>query len=197
MRQKADIIGKKPLNSILKDTLKVRTFGSKVLGIIAIVAVIGFSMVSCEGTEDGGGGDSFPKPKGKLTVTGIPSEYNGKFAYVIHFKVTDPDNNLVGGAKMVVKGSSIYYTPVAISGGKVEIPLYISKGELYGNKFEAYDGNGRIYASTSATDERIMYVCIVDKGSEFSPGYAGTTELASKAYRSGTFNNGNLTVQWE
>ena len=27
MKQKIDIIGKKPLNSLLKDTLKVRAFG--------------------------------------------------------------------------------------------------------------------------------------------------------------------------
>jgi len=171
----------------------------KVLGIIAIVAVIGFSMVSCgDDGVGGGGGEKFPAPKGKLTVTGIPSEYNGKFAYVGQFKVNDPPyDNLVGGAKMAVKGSSIYYTPVAISGGKVEIPLYIAKGELYGNKFEAYDGNGRIYSSASSPMGYEMDVIIVDKGSEFSPYYASeTTELASKTYTSGTFNNGNLTVQW-
>jgi len=81
------------------------------------------------------------------------------------------------------------YLKVKTSGGKVEIPLYrLSKGD----KFEAYDGNGRL--DPNYTYLYYFVVTIVDKGSEI--GY-GTTMLASKKYDSVTFNNGNLTVQWE
>ena len=52
----------------------------KLFGIIAIVAIIGLSMVSC---------DSDPDPGTKVTITGIPSQYNGKFAMLM-VGFTDP-----------------------------------------------------------------------------------------------------------
>jgi len=50
----------------------------KFLGIIALVAVIGFSMAACGGDDDGGGGGG--GGGGGLTITGL-SAYNGKYVF--------------------------------------------------------------------------------------------------------------------
>ncbi len=44
----------------------------KFFGMIALIAVIGFALVGCD-TGNGGGGGSITS----VTITGIPSEYNG------------------------------------------------------------------------------------------------------------------------
>ena len=56
----------------------------KLFGIIALVAVIGFSMAACGGDDDngGGGGGGGGGTASVITVTNIPAEYNGKYIRV-------------------------------------------------------------------------------------------------------------------
>jgi hypothetical protein len=52
----------------------------KLFGIIALVAVIGFSMAACGGDDGGGNGNGNGTGGGgasTFTLTGIPSKYNG------------------------------------------------------------------------------------------------------------------------
>jgi hypothetical protein len=50
----------------------------KVFGIIALVAVIGFAMTACD-NEDGEDKFIVNETSGRLTITGIPVQYNGKW----------------------------------------------------------------------------------------------------------------------
>ena len=82
--------------------------------IIALVAVIGFSMASCNGDDDDGGGSS------GLTITDL-SSYNGKYA--IAMEEGDDDNGLFAAVK--VNGSKV-------TGGKIasgSVTLKVWKGE--------------------------------------------------------------------
>ena len=60
----------------------------KLFGIIALVAVIGFSMVSCGGDDDSGGGGGTititgtPKVGQKLTATSSGGNFEGDFVWV-------------------------------------------------------------------------------------------------------------------
>ncbi|MDR0301394.1 MAG: hypothetical protein LBI04_03670 [Treponema sp.] len=53
----------------------------KWFGIIALVAVIGFSMAACGDDNGGGGGGGGGGTSGKLTITGFPEEYNDKYCH--------------------------------------------------------------------------------------------------------------------
>ena len=82
------------------------------IAIIALVAVIWFSMVSCD-DDDGGSG-------GGLTITGL-TDYNGKYA--IAMEDGDDDNGLFAAVK--VNGSKV-------TGGKIasgSITLKVWKGD--------------------------------------------------------------------
>jgi len=80
----------------------------KILGIIAFIAVIGFSMTACP-TE---GTNSPAKPEKYITVTGIPSTYN----------------NMIGALKLYpidnLSVVTVYSTEEKISGASVDLPLF-------------------------------------------------------------------------
>jgi hypothetical protein len=86
----------------------------KILGIIALAAAIGFSMMACP-TE----GTSRPAPPEKfITVTTIPSTYNQKIGAVKLYPIDDPSN------PTVYSGVTVYSTEEEIKGNSVELPLY-------------------------------------------------------------------------
>jgi len=68
------------------------------------------------GMSGGGGGG------GTFTVTGIPSKYNGKYAFLA-WGTTD------SGARVVIGGFKDWMTmtPCPISGGTVRIPVWLAK----------------------------------------------------------------------
>jgi len=80
----------------------------KILGIIAFIAVIGFSMTACP-TE---GTNSPAKPEKYITVTGIPPNYT----------------NMIGALKLYPIGNpsvvTVYSTEEIISGTSVILPLF-------------------------------------------------------------------------
>jgi hypothetical protein len=81
----------------------------KFLGIIALVAVIGFSMAAC-GDGDGGGGGG-----GGLTITGIPANLNGKYA------IAAPMTGSIIAAAEVTQNSA---KGGKISGGSVKLKVF-------------------------------------------------------------------------
>ena len=83
----------------------------KVLGIIALVAVIGFAFIACDdGSKDdnGGGGGTF-------TLTNIPSEYNGKYLFIWF-------NGSAFWGTMSDSGVPNDY--IIISNGRASVPLW-------------------------------------------------------------------------
>jgi hypothetical protein len=50
-----------------------------VFGIIALVAVIGLAFIACDDPEAGEDKFIVNETSGRLTITGIPAEYNGKW----------------------------------------------------------------------------------------------------------------------
>ena len=73
----------------------------KFFGIIAFVAVIGFSFISCEEEEEITLFDAKSGEQSKITITGIPDTYNDKFAVLNVF--TEPQGVALG--TKIVSGS--------------------------------------------------------------------------------------------
>jgi len=116
---------------------------------------------------------------GTFTVTGIPPEYNGKYA---GFGADGPDNKFVlygSTTKPVITVTERKFTWAKISNGSVSLPMWIF-GQ--GAPVERYSGNhtleGEIFIHNSATAT------------------ATRDELASCEWNSITFSNGSATRTW-
>jgi hypothetical protein len=88
----------------------------RIAGIIALVAVIGFSFAACDdgstgGGSGGGGGGGGRGRGGTFTITNIPTEFNGVDAMVY----------LASNESITIFGEN-----TRISNGRVSIPLFIS-----------------------------------------------------------------------
>ena len=112
----------------------------KLIGIAILVSAIGVSMLSCDdgggpgGNGGGGGGGS----GGSLTVTGIPAEYNGRYA------IFSPRTGF-SGIRDEVSGDS------RISNRRVTIPVVRT-----GYPVEAYNGNDIVNIEVTIS-ERPLY----------------------------------------
>jgi hypothetical protein len=109
----------------------------RIFGIIAFVAVIGFSMVACDDGSDSGGG-SGGGGGGTLTITNIPAKYNGRYAYFIS---EDKSLPLLG----LQSFSTETITLIQIVNGQVSLPMW--KATLSGNNITAvtrYSGNDTV-----------------------------------------------------
>jgi hypothetical protein len=92
----------------------------KILGIIAFIAVIVFSMTACPAE----GASSSAKPENFITVTEIPPGYNGMIGAL---KLYSPDSSKV----------TVYSTEEKISGDSVTLPLFKWSNE------DPWSGSGR------------------------------------------------------
>jgi hypothetical protein len=79
----------------------------KILGIIALTAMIGFSMTACPHDTSGP-----PTPEYFITVTGIPPTYNGMIGAVKLYPSDSPD------------AVTVYSTVEKIIGNSVTLPLF-------------------------------------------------------------------------
>jgi len=95
----------------------------KLLGIITIAVIIGFSIAACGDEEDG---------SGALTIIGL-EDYNGNFAFAI---TGDEDLNLVAATGIDVKNKTM--TGGKIGGGSVTLKVWEVVSE---NSFISYSGN--------------------------------------------------------
>jgi hypothetical protein len=149
----------------------------KAFGIIALVAIIGFSMFACGGDDGGGdtggntGGNSggngtfiMPSTTGEFTFTDIPSKYNGKFAelggyspilslkYLFGYKNITPNNS--NPSQISTR------TLVKIENGTVKIPLYTISADNSGNlilsSVQAYTGNDSWFIYIEIYDTEII-----------------------------------------
>jgi len=106
----------------------------KVLGIIAMVAVVGFSITAC-GDDGGDGGGGSGGGNGTFAVTGIPSEYNGKYAI---FMGGDEDAEFLMGFQSF-NTSTERATLVQIANGSVTLPMWIANNNT--GQIVRYSGN--------------------------------------------------------
>ena len=144
----------------------------KVLGIIALVAVIGFTMAACDNgsKDDNGSGGTF-------TLTGIPSQYNGKYFY-IQIDTSNTDAEWAYGT-VDEDGSQYYFA--RISNGRASIPMWTSSdswntGERY-TRTETVPCEGFIINADGISG-------MVGGGIKFS-------------FNSVSFTNGSATKSWD
>lgn len=125
----------------------------KFLVILAFAATIVFSMTAATCGGGGGTGSGGVKSIGggaSLTVTDIPSKYNGKYALFVAHYVTDREY-----AIFACQSPPLDQINVKISNGKVSLPTWYSASgssdpyvKYSGN--DATKGSGQLYIYDSA-----------------------------------------------
>jgi hypothetical protein len=152
----------------------------RILGIVALVAVIGFSMISCE--EDGGnknGDENDGKGNSGLTITGIPAEYNGKFASA---GLNDDDIRLVANASLDWKNHK--GTAGKISGGKVNLNVWKVDDK---DNSTSYSGNDTVELMVIIFSKEKIEGDDWDKQEEIAVGYGITQVTFKNGVGTGTF----------
>jgi len=178
-------------------TVKLRAISLRLIAIIALAVVIGFSMAACDNGDDDTGGNNNNNggnndngnnnngnndnggnsdTGGTFTVTGIPSEYNGKYT-----------GFQGGNEKAAHVGVQSYdtttevFTLVQIANGSVNLPMWTYDYDDGNVTIERYSGNdtlfGYIAISNSATPD-------------------GSVSIANRGWTSITFSNGSAARTW-
>jgi hypothetical protein len=162
----------------------------KVLGIITLVAVIGFSFAACGGDDDNDGNDPNPGgggTGGTLIVTGIPSAHNGKYA--IYYSV--PDEPYLYGVQSINDGTEAV-TPVQISNGSVSLPMWVrSRNSAGDDTYTRFSGNRTVGKQGNMF---CNYLWIVNAATPTNT-FEGNSS-AIRMFESVTFSNGNASISW-
>ena len=135
----------------------------KLFGIITLLAIIAFAFVACELIDD--------DDPGTLTITGIPSKYNGKYAY---------SEGGIGTTYIIAADSfsnSSGFKNKKIENGTVTLNVWTYTGGL---SLSNYGGSG-----TGDIDFEI-YDDIL-----------GDDHFHTEYFKDVKFTGGNATVQWE
>jgi len=144
----------------------------KLFGIIALLAVTGFSMV--EAAEAGG----------TFTLTGIPSQYNGKYAWLTGASKEDPTTGLSFWGCQDINAR----TGVLISNGKVSIPVWyfeLAKPTAY----KRYSGNDTCYVIH-------VIICNSQNGIKNSETPLAQVLFSNDLSTKVTFSNGSAAKSW-
>jgi hypothetical protein len=135
-------------------------------GILALALVFGMTVVGCDDGSTNGGG-------GILTLTDVPSEYNGKYAWL---KAGNDEVHLLGCQSFNNATGTV--TCSLISNGTVSIPMWIFMDDEH---LEGYSGN--------LSNARLE----VSIGNSKN---AGDSDLFYLTFGSVDFSNGNATKSW-
>ena len=165
----------------MKNVFKLKAI-LRIAGLVALVAIIGFSMVACGddgggpgGSVGGGGGSGGGSGGGTLIITGIPSKYNGM--YLEAFELSCGSYDIC-----TYDPHESYYEAVLplISNGRVSAPLW--KKDRFGDKsITRYSGNDAVPSGWTMN--------ILDDRESWHELVRFTTEWFK-------FSNGNATFQW-
>jgi hypothetical protein len=149
----------------------------KFLGIIALVAIMGFSMTGCPNDDDGGvvvgGGGTF-------TLTDIPREYNGKYAW-LSCNIKD----LCGFQSY--SGLAQKYTLSKISNGSVRIPIWI----VYEKSNPRRAPLGNTFGDTT-----YEYIAVSICNSKEKGRYENIDPIARVRFSSVTVSSSSLKKSW-
>jgi len=143
----------------------------KLFTTIALAAVIGFSMAACDdGSKNSDYFDISSGSGGTVTVTGIPSTYEGKYAM---FDANDSKTAIVCYDMMA--GDAI-----KISKGRVSLPAWcnMKNGQV---NFGRYSGN-----DTLTLDNLLI----------FNSAKMGGDHIGSRLWGNIAFKNGSATISW-
>ena len=141
------------------------------LAILAIVLTFVMTVIGCSKSSKSSGGNASGSSggNGTFTITGIPSEYDGKYAYL-----TGMDGVVIYYGFQSVDASTNSRTLPRISNGKVSLPMwsYIGGlGKFSGN--ETFDVSIDIINESEVTNSGISPVVSADfKLVKFSKGSA-------------------------
>ena len=145
----------------------------------------GSSVNSAPSVESGSSGSApLPAARGKLTITGIPSSLNGKYAMLSAGTIGQNDV-LVGFEGSTGSGANANLTLSRIANGRVSIPVYLSRNS--GN-LTAYQGND--------TAETLMIAVLNDSTISQSSAANIVNYLAIMTVTSVTFSGGNRELVW-
>jgi len=165
-----------------------------ILAITALVAVIGFSMVSCE--DDEGGGNAI---EGNTITTGAEVVYHSSIKNVTEAKKAT-DFSFIEGNPL---GDYLDGSPsVTISGGKVTIILGTPKSSSLrelrsGDGVTVTPGDTKIFAIDFSTiDKKYSLVCMKDYENFAGPVYVDKDVTIKGTARHETFNNVSLKKGW-
>jgi hypothetical protein len=143
----------------------------KIFVIISLVLFVGFSFVAC----DNGSGGEADHAGGFITITDIPSEYNGTEA---EFTASNREH-FISGDWTIIKNN------------KVKMPLF-AYGEPY-KKSETIitDPGVNVFGSTVSTANKWILLTIGTGRDE-----TGYYALAKVKFPAVTFLDGNATLSW-
>ena len=148
-------------------------------GITVMVLVFGFAVMGCnDGTTDS------ENNGGILTITDIPSIYNGKYTFFSYY--ASENSNIVGCKNINVSTNTFELVP--ITNGITNIPLWIPNSNGTLSKYFGNDGMTIFVPSANS----YIRVDIYDTAT-FSKGN-GQSPIAKIDFLEVYFKNGNATI---
>jgi hypothetical protein len=146
-----------------------------VLGLLATVLVLSFSLTGCPAN---GGGEAIEERTtvGKLTITGIDSQYNGKWA---RGWAEDGDTHFIRGGRFFTNSEE---KGVQVKNGEVVLPVFRQSKSDW--SLVSYEGNDTFPN---------LQIKIISQELNYINGDEQSTDIA-KSYASVTFVNGIGTI---
>ena len=134
------------------------------LGMLVLALVFGMTVVGCDnGSTDVGGKDeaiALPATAGEFTFTGIPSKYNGKFAFLGGEFSANSSRSMIGFKNATINTSDPKYFStwicVKIENGTVKIPLYTFSLSSPASTIQPYTGNDSAYVFIAIFNSEII-----------------------------------------
>ena len=152
------------------------------VGMLVMTLVFGMTVVGCGG---GGDGSSTSSSGGGFTLTGIPSKYNGKYAFFADWVTDNYEVEIFGAQSYNLSQNTV--TGVQISDGKVSIPVWNLIGV---SSAERYSGNHTFNKDTFVGIFESATLNIDDVENDI------TLPIGAIEFISVTFTNGNATKSW-
>ena len=144
--------------------------------LLALLFVGSISVLSMTACNRGGG---------SFTLTGIPSEYNGKYAYF--YGLLNTSNGAVWGYLDSSNGRKL----LQINGGSVSIPLRIFDIDRNSRQF------GRLVIPYRGRETLIVSIFIFDQETiSGEPNDEGNVWMTAAQFNSVSFSNGNARRAW-
>ena len=167
---------------------------AKLFGIIALVAIISFSMVGC-GDSPGGEQENNQNNNNNnqtttgLVVTGIPAQYNGKYAYASGLIGAEIDHGWISGYDRLSGNTleDMQYHLTPISNGRASFKVYDNNGMIYRESGDISDISFRIIDKNPVSMQELFEIL---KTRADTWVYIGMGKGAS-------FNNGYFAISWD